>query len=130
MVVEEKRKALSPRVVPSLQRVLQCLHQPAVHDALHFRVRGHLVVQDATGTQIGTPSSETLAITPANTWKMLGKQVDPPDTAVGAQLTIATAPGAAVFLTAIEVSTVNVALEARVAQIEARLLQLCAGGPP
>ncbi|MGN7869546.1 hypothetical protein [Paracoccus sp. 22332] len=79
-----------------------------------------LAWEDAAGNPVGTPSTETLTITPANTWKAYGKQVDPPDTAVGATLTISKASGgAAALITAVEVSTVNVALEARVTQIEA-----------
>ena len=79
-----------------------------------------LAWEDAAGNAVGTPATETLTITPANTWKAYGKQVDPPDTAVGATLTISKASGgAAALITAVEVSTVNVALEARVTQIEA-----------
>lgn len=79
-----------------------------------------LAWEDGAGNPIGTPAVETLTISPANSWKVYGKQVDPPDTAVGATLTIAKASGgAAALITGIEVSTVNIALEARVTAIEA-----------
>ncbi|WP_103173769.1 hypothetical protein [Paracoccus sp. SY] len=79
-----------------------------------------LAWENAAGAAVGTPSVETLTLSPANSWKVYSKQVDPPDTAVGATLTIAKAAGgAAALLTAIECSTVNIALEARVTQIEA-----------
>lgn len=78
-----------------------------------------LTWEDAAGNPIGTPSVETLTVSPANTWKVYGKQVDPPDNAVGATLTISKASGgSAALITAIECSTVNVALEARVTEIE------------
>ena len=79
-----------------------------------------LAWKDAGGNPLGTPATETLTLSPANTWKVYSKQVDPPDDAVGATLTIAKmSGGAAAFITAIEASTVNIALEARVTQIEA-----------
>lgn len=79
-----------------------------------------LAWEDGAGDPIGTPAVETLTISPANSWKVYSKQVDPPDAAVGATLTISKAAGgAAALITGIEVSTVNVALEARVTAIEA-----------
>lgn len=76
--------------------------------------------QDATGANIGAPVSTTITITPANAWKVYSFQLDPPDTAEGADVTI-TKPqtGTGVYFTRAEASTVNIAIEARIAELEA-----------
>lgn len=74
---------------------------------------------NASGGIIST-TTETLSTSQAATWSVYSKQFDPPDTAVGAVLTISRPNGgSALYITGVEASTVNIALEARVTQLEA-----------
>lgn len=76
--------------------------------------------QTAAGVNIGSPIVTTVSITPANSWKVYSFQIDPPDNAVGGVLTI-TKPqtGSGVYITRIESTTVNIAIEARLTELEA-----------
>lgn len=75
---------------------------------------------DGAGSPIGAPISQTVTVSPANQWKVYSLQVDPPDNAVGADLTITkTQSGTRVVITKLEASTINVAIEARMASLEA-----------
>lgn len=101
------------------------------NDRLQFRVSaasggtGRTLVfsfqpQDSNGNNIGSPLTQTISITPANTWKVYSFQMDPPDNATGGTLTI-TKPqsGAGVYATRFEATTVNIAVEARLTNLEA-----------
>ena len=74
---------------------------------------------DGAGASIGAPTVQTMTVSPASQWRVYSLQVDPPDTAVGAVLTIdKTQAGVRVLMTAIEATTVNIAIEARVTTLE------------
>lgn len=101
------------------------------NDRLQFRVSaasggtGRTLVfsfqpQDSNGNNIGSPLTQTVSITPANAWKVYSFQMDPPDNATGGTLTI-TKPqsGAGVYATRFEATTVNIAVEARLTNLEA-----------
>ena len=76
--------------------------------------------RDASGAALGSPSTQALTLAPANTWQVLSVQFDPPDDAVGAVLTISkTQTGAPVLVTKVSAETVNVAIIARIAALEA-----------
>lgn len=78
------------------------------------------VWRDGNGDPIGAPTTHTMTISGANTWKSYSAQVDPPDNAVGGDLTIAkTTGGTRMLVTDIDVTTVNIAIEARVTSLEA-----------
>ncbi|MDQ7775250.1 MAG: hypothetical protein Q4615_04705 [Paracoccus aminovorans] len=75
---------------------------------------------DSNGDHIGSAASESITVSPANQWRVYTVQVDPPDNAVGAVLTLSkTTGGTRVLVTDIEASTVNIAIEARVTALEA-----------
>ncbi len=79
-----------------------------------------LIWLDASASPIGAPTTVNLTVSPAGQWKVYTAQVDPPDNAVGANLSIdKTQSGLRVLLTGVEVSTVNIAIEARVTALEA-----------
>ena len=76
--------------------------------------------RDSSGAALGSPASQTLTLAPANTWQVLAVQFDPPDDAVGAVLTIRkTQAGVPVLMTRISAETINVAIIARIAALEA-----------
>ena len=76
--------------------------------------------RDASGAALGTPSTQNLTLAPANQWQVLSVQFDPPDNARGGVLTISkTQTGVAVMLTRASVETINVAIIARIAALEA-----------
>lgn len=100
-------------------------------DRLQFRVfaatggSGRTLVfsvqfKNASGANLGSALTQTLSITPANTWKSYSFQMDPPDGARGATLTV-TKPqsGAGVYVTRFDATTVNIAIEARLTELEA-----------
>lgn len=76
--------------------------------------------RDGTGAATGTPTVQTMTISPAEQWRVYSLQVDPPDTAVGAILTLdKTQTGLTLFMTNLEAATVNIAIEGRVTALEA-----------
>lgn len=76
--------------------------------------------QDALGADIEAPTSLSVTITPANAWKVYSFQIDPPDNAEGATVTITkTQSGTGVYFTRAVASTVNIAIEARISELEA-----------
>lgn len=75
---------------------------------------------DGAGSAIGSPTTVAVTVSPANQWKVYSVQVDPPDDAVGCTMTVnKTQSGIRVLVTKFEATTVNVALEARIATLEA-----------
>lgn len=77
------------------------------------------VWRDGAGAAIGSPTTHSLTVSGANAWKSYVAQVDPPDNAVGADLTIAKSTGGTrLLVTDIEVTTINIAIEARVTSLE------------
>lgn len=78
------------------------------------------VWRDSGGVAIGSATTQSLTVSGASTWKSYTVQVDPPDNAVAGELTIAkTTGGTRLLVTDIEVTTVNIAIEARVTSLEA-----------
>lgn len=76
--------------------------------------------RDVNGDVVDTPTTQNVTVSPANQWRIYSLQVDPPDNAVGADLKITkTQSGTRALITKIEASTVNIAIEARITDLEA-----------